>query len=107
MKLLRAGLCALYALLIPFRVGAAEPAPATARPFCHDHAEIARQLAARYEETPISLGLQANGDLLQVFASAKSGTWTILSTSPDGRACILAAGQRWESVKPPSLDPEA
>ena len=107
MKLLRAGLCALGTLLVPLCVGAAEPGSPAPRLLCHDYTEVARQLAARYEEAPVSLGLQANGDLLQVFASAKSGTWTIVSTSPSGRACVLAAGQKWESLKAMSLDPEA
>jgi hypothetical protein len=69
---------------------------------CHLYTEVARQLGASYDEAPVSLGLQSNGNLLQVFASTKSGTWTIVSTTPNGLACILAAGENWEdlSVKP-------
>ena len=74
---------------------------------CHDYAEIARQLRATYEEAPVSLGLQADGNLLQVFSSSKTGSWTIVSTSPAGMACVLAAGQHWESVTPANLDPAA
>jgi hypothetical protein len=74
---------------------------------CHDYAEIARQLRATYEEAPVSLGLQSDGNLLQVFSSRKTGSWTIVSTSPKGFACVLAAGQHWESLTPVSLDPAA
>ena len=71
------------------------------------YSEIARQLQGTYEEAPVSLGLQSNGNLLQVFSSADSGSWTIVSTSPDGLACVLAAGSTGKSVKPARLDPAA
>lgn len=74
---------------------------------CFSYAEVVRQLKGTYAEAPVSLGLQSNGNLLQVFSSAESGTWTILSTSPDGNACVLAAGNNWELVKPARFDPAA
>lgn len=86
--------------------GAQAPLPGPRLP-CHDYGEIARQLAERYKEAPVSAGLQANGHLLQVFRSAETGTWTILSTAPGGPTCIVAAGKGWQSIEPPSTDPEA
>ena len=77
----------------------AEGASATLRLPCFRYSEVARQLKGTYEETPVSLGLQANGNLLQVFNSPKRGSWTIVSTSPDGSACVLAAGRNWENVR--------
>ena len=68
----------------------------TAMP-CHERAEIARQLGTGYDETPVSLGVQANGDLLEVFSSAQTGTWTIVSTAPSGLACVVAAGDGWQT----------
>lgn len=63
---------------------------------CHDHAELTRQLGASYHEAPVSLGLQPDGSLLELFTSASTGSWTILSTAPDGEACILAVGEHWQ-----------
>lgn len=86
-------------------------APAFAEPTavppvpCFAHAEVARQLKVTYHESPVSLGLQSNGNLLQVFHSPGSGSWTIVSTSPQGLACILAAGRDWESLPTTVLDP--
>ncbi len=74
---------------------------------CFSYGEVARQLKGTYQEAPVSLGLQANGNLLQVFSSARSGSWTIVSTSPDGKACILAAGRNWENLKAATLDTAA
>jgi hypothetical protein len=93
---------------------AAQPPPPTAFPGaggpplpCSDYGEVRRQLGARYGEAPVSLGLQSNGNVLQVFASARSGSWTIVSTSPSGLACVIAAGRGWEAATPPSADPAA
>ena len=63
--------------------------------------------AGHLREAPVSLGLQADGNLLQVFSSPATGSWTIVSTSPGGLACVLAAGQNWETVTPAKLDPAA
>jgi hypothetical protein len=68
---------------------------------CFPYQDVARQLAGSYAEAPASLGIQSNGNLLQVFTSADTGSWTILSTTPDGLACVLAAGERWESLPAP------
>jgi hypothetical protein len=65
---------------------------------CDDHAEVARLLGAKYQEAPVSLGLQSNGYLLEVFSSRQTGTWTIVSVAPDGEACVVAAGEHWETM---------
>lgn len=103
-------------LALPFAAAAllASTAPADAQVVqgsvpvvCHNFAEIAKELGERYEEAPVSLGLQSNGNLVQVFASKRSGTWTLLSTTPAGFACVIAAGKGWESIPFDKEDPGA
>lgn len=65
---------------------------------CHDAIEIKKQLSRKYDEAPVAFGLQTNGNLLQIYASKDSGTWTVVSTTPAGLSCIVAAGQRWENL---------
>ena len=74
---------------------------------CHDASEIARQLTAKYDEAPVAFGLQSNGNLLQIYASEKKSTWTVVSTTPSGTSCIVAAGKRWESRPVVKQDPMA
>jgi hypothetical protein len=74
---------------------------------CHNDAEIDKQLSGKYEEAPVAFGLQSNGNLLQVYASDVKGTWTVVSTTPNGMSCIVAAGQKWESLPYISKDPMA
>jgi len=74
---------------------------------CHNATEIAKQLNSKYDEAPVAFGLQSNGNLLQVYASEDKGTWTVVSTSPQGLSCIVAAGKRWESMPFVKDDPLA
>ncbi len=87
---------------------AAQQAPqAGMRMPCHNASEIAKQLSSKYEEAPVAFGLQANGNLLQVYASEDKNTWTVVSTSPAGMSCIVAAGKSWESLPFLKDDPMA
>lgn len=74
---------------------------------CHDAGEIAKQLSAKYKEAPVAFGLQSNGNLLQIYASNQKNTWTVVSTTPTGKSCIVAAGKRWESLPFDDEDPMA
>ncbi len=71
---------------------------------CHDAGEIAKQLSAKYKEAPVAFGLQSNGNLLQIYKSDQKNTWTVVSTTPNGKSCIVAAGKRWQSL-PGKEDP--
>ena len=74
---------------------------------CHNATEIAKQLSSKYEEAPVAFGMQSNGNLLQVYSSEEKDTWTVVSTTPAGLSCIVAAGKRWESLPFHKNDPMA
>lgn len=74
---------------------------------CHDTRAIQEHLSKQYGETPVAFGLQTNGNLLEFYASPKTGTWTAVSTSPAGLACIVAAGKNWQTLRAPAKDPVA
>jgi hypothetical protein len=86
---------------------ASQQAPWGQRMPCHDATEIAKQLGAKYREAPVAFGLQTNGNLLQVYASDEKRTWTVVSTTPAGMSCIVAAGKGWESLPYLNQDPAA
>ncbi|MFN3614512.1 MAG: hypothetical protein ACK4WC_08130, partial [Rubrimonas sp.] len=50
----------------------------------------------KYGETRRAAGLQNRGSVTEIFASEKTGTWTIIVTRPDGVACAVAAGEAWQ-----------
>ena len=67
---------------------------------CGDRSEIASSLSNRFSEEPRSLGVDADGGILEVFVS-ETGSWTIIVTNPRGRTCVLTAGENWETMAPP------
>lgn len=66
---------------------------------CGGHDSFASYLNDVHQEHLQSIGLTDGGLLLEVFVSP-GGTWTILMTTPEGLACLLASGQSWESLPP-------
>ena len=89
--------------------GLAALAPALAAvPKCAPHNEMVALLSAKYKEAPKGLGLVHGTRVVELFVS-RAGSWTIVATRLDGKACILAAGKDWEDVPLDlqSLDPAA
>ena len=71
---------------------------AFAQPQCADRAQIVERLASHYGESRQSIGLGANNQVVEVFASIETGTWTILVTHPNGLSCLVASGQAYEAL---------
>jgi len=72
--------------------------PATAQNQCAPHNTMMEQLADQYGEGRMSVALDNNGYLIEVYANTESGTWTAVLTTPDGEACIAAHGTDYETV---------
>jgi ABC-type transport system involved in cytochrome c biogenesis permease subunit len=87
-------------LVIPLLLLMAAAAPAQAQVPCAMRDVLAQSLANRHGEVPVSRGLTAEGNLLEVFAST-SGSWTVVITRPTNLACIHAVGHYWTAVPPP------
>jgi len=65
---------------------------------CGEREHIVTSLAERYGESRQSIGLGANNQVVEVYASLETGTWTITVTLPDGMMCLVASGQAYEAV---------
>jgi hypothetical protein len=65
---------------------------------CGPRDAVVERLATGYGENRRSLGLAANNAVIEVFASAETGSWTITVTLPNGLMCLLASGQDFEAV---------
>jgi hypothetical protein len=72
--------------------------PAGAQLVCGERKSIVAQLERKYGETRRSIGVQDGRGLVEVYASDKTGTWTILVTNTDGKSCLMAAGEGFESL---------
>lgn len=88
-----AGLALGLLALGPATAGTGRSAPA---PMCGSYDELRVMLDRRFGERPASSGLADDGTVMQVFASAGAGTWTMVSIDPSGKACVLATGEGWQ-----------
>lgn len=89
--------------------GAASLAPpyAIAVPGCAERSKLVEKLAVHYREGLIGGGLQNATELLEVWGSPETGSFTILVTNADGISCVVAAGGNWHGKLPdPQPDPE-
>lgn len=65
---------------------------------CAHRDAILKRLSGDYGETRQSMGLGANNSVVEIFASDKTGTWTITVTMPNGTTCLIASGQAFEDL---------
>ena len=65
---------------------------------CADRAMVVDRLQDKYGESRQSIGLGQNNAVVEVFASAETGTWTIIVTLPSGMSCLVASGESWEQL---------
>ena len=83
-------------------------APAHAQAACGAREAVIERLSARYGEQRLGAGFQNGRGVLELFA-AKSGSWTLLLTLPNGSSCIVAAGEAWreDDARQPVSDSQA
>lgn len=90
----------LAALLLSWRTALAD------EPVCTSHSEMLAALADRYHETSAAIGIENRGALLELLISKDGATWSVIMTGPQGKSCLVAAGQSWQEAKP-VIDPNA
>lgn len=77
---------------------AAQDVSAASTRNCAPRPMVLERLANNYGETRQSVGLGANNAVIEVFASAETGSWTITVTKPDGTTCLVASGRSFENL---------
>ena len=81
----------LLAGLILFGASASAQAP------CNQRTEIVTELAGKYKEVPVAIGVNSKGHLVEVLSSEHGRTWTIIVTSPAGMSCVVSVGEDWST----------
>lgn len=69
-------------------------------PRCADRAQVVAQLAERWGEGRRAVGLAGNQAVLELYTSPATGTFTLIASLPDGRACMVASGDHFELTPP-------
>ncbi len=72
-------------------------ASASAQVPCTQRTEIVTELAGKYKEVPVAIGVTSKGHLVEVLSSENGRTWTIIVTTPDGMSCVVSVGEGWRT----------
>ncbi len=80
--------------------------PTLAQTICGERTRFIERLDQRYKEAPAALGMIDNGSVLELLTSS-DGTWTILVTAPNGKTCLVASGENWETLPKLASGPAA
>ena len=74
--------------------------PAYAQANCAPREAIIDRLKTMYGESLAAGGLQSAAQMIEVWTAPETGSWTILMTRADGKACVMATGTNWHQQSP-------
>jgi hypothetical protein len=83
-------------LLLGAPAFAADPIAAV---ICAERSEMLRRLEVEYGAARQGWGLRGQGSVMEVWAVPSTGEWTLVQSYADGRSCIVAIGENWESAE--------
>ena len=66
---------------------------------CDLRANVLSHLKSKYKEDPVAIGLSNAGGVVELITADDGKTWTLIVTHPTGVACLIAAGEAWETIK--------
>ena len=75
------------------------PTAAAQQAVCDTRVHVLGQLAKKYGEAPVAIGVTNKGGLVEVLTTSDGNTWTIIVSMPNGTACMVAAGEGWRTMK--------
>lgn len=65
---------------------------------CMPRADLVQKLQSSYDERLVGGGLQNPTQILEVWSSEKTGSFTVFITRVDGTSCLISTGQNWSSI---------
>ena len=65
---------------------------------CGPRADVMEVLTNKYGESRRGMGMAGPSGVVELFASASTGSWTVTVSLPDGRTCLMASGTGWETL---------
>ena len=68
---------------------------ANAQAFCSTRADITAQLADKYAEISVAMGISRGGGVMEVLSAPNGDTWTLILTMEDGQSCVITEGSDW------------
>ena len=92
----------LFSAALVFGAAALAPPVDAQVPRCLPRADLIETLEHKFNEHLTGGGLQNPQQLIELWTSPDSGSFTVFITKPDGVSCIMATGQYWNSSENPA-----
>jgi hypothetical protein len=90
----------VYAVAVTFFLSRPVGAQGTHGMTCGRYDAIASRLLLEFGEVPLVRGLDWRGSLAEWWVNAETGTWSLVTMTPDGYSCVPAHGEMHEAVAP-------
>ena len=88
----------LFSAALVFGAAAmAPPVAAQTAPACLPRTALVQNLQTAHGEHLTGGGLQNAANLIEVWSSDETGSFTVFVTRADGLACIVATGRNWHN----------
>ena len=87
----------LLATALVFGAAALAPPAYAQNAQCMPRDTLIETLQSRFGETLTGGGLQSESQLLELWSSQNTGSFTMLLTQPNGISCVVATGKNWNS----------
>lgn len=71
------------------------PGLARTQAACGERDAVVANLSETLNEVRRGGGSTGTATIFEVWASEETGTWTILISTPNGQACVMASGDGW------------
>lgn len=81
-----------------FGAAAIAPPAVHAQNNCAPRELIVERLQSKFKERLSGGGLQNENQILEVWSSDATGSFTVIVSRADGISCIVASGQNWNTV---------
>lgn len=72
--------------------------------FCDERAALVLKLERSYGAERQGRGIRGPDAIIEIWSVPSTGEWTMVQSYADGRSCVVAMGEEWESLLP-SRDP--
>ena len=88
----------LFSAALVFGAAALAPPALAQSSACMPRAALVQNLETKYGERLTGGGLKSAMQVVEVWSSDESGSFTVIVTRADGLACIIAAGKYWHNA---------
>lgn len=67
-------------------------------PGCGPRGEVLARLGHGFGEAPALRGIDGDGNMMELLVNWRTGTWTVVITTPQGLACPRASGEALRQI---------